>query len=208
MEDVLDVYQRPLDAKRPQVCLDEKPVQLIGEKRIPIPAEPGRLQRYDYQYERNGVVNLFMVSVPLLGFRHVEVTERRTAKDLAEILRWLAEDEFAEAEAIVLVTDNLNTHTTACLYEAFEPERAQAIARKFEWHYTPKHGSWLNMAEIELAALGKQCLGKRRIGSKEELASEVAAWEEDRNTRGVGIHWQFRTADARIKLRHLYPPIQ
>jgi hypothetical protein len=206
MEDVLEVYHRPFDERRPLVCLDEVPVQLVGETRTPLPAAPGRLERYDYEYVRNGTANLFMAFEPLLGWRAVEVTERRTAKDLAEVLRWLAEDVHAEAKKVVLVTDNLNTHTPACLYEAFAPARARAIAERLEWHYTPKHGSWLNMAEIELAALAKQCLG-RRIGSLEELREEVAAWHEERNERMVEARWQFTTAKARIKLHRLYPSL-
>ncbi|SRR5579871_612327 len=204
MEDVLEVYHRPYDARRPLVCLDEVPVQLVGETRVPLPPKPGQPRRYDYEYRRNGTANVFMVFEPLLGVRWVKVTERRTAKDLAEVLRELVEDIYEQARKVVLVTDNLNTHGPGCLYEAFEPARARRIAEKLEWHYTPKHGSWLNMAEIELAALGKQCLG-RRIGSREELAREAAAWEEERNERQVEVHWQFTTAKARVKLRRLYP---
>jgi transposase len=207
MEDVLEVYHRPYDPRRPLVCLDEVPVQLVGETRTPLPARPGEPERYDYEYVRNGAANLFMAFEPLLGWRAVQVTERRTAKDFAEVLRWLVEEVHDEARKVVLVTDNLNTHTPGCLYEAFEPERARRIAEKLEWHYTPKHGSWLNMAEIELAALGKQCLG-RRIGSMEELRNEVAAWQEERNDRQVEAHWQFTTSKARVKLRRLYPSIQ
>src|SRR4051794_477107 len=186
MEDVLEVYHRPYAERRPLVCLDEVPVQLAGETRVPLPAEPGRPARYDYEYKRNGTANLFMISEPLLGWRSAQVTERRTARDFAEVLRWLAEEVHAEADRVVLVVDNLNTHTPGCLYEAFEPARARRIAEKLEWHYTPKHGSWLNMAEVELAALAKQCLG-RRIGSRQELEREVAAWEEERNERQVGV---------------------
>jgi hypothetical protein len=207
MEDVLEVYHRPFDERRPLVCLDEVPVQLVGETRTPLPARPGEPARYDYEYVRNGTANLFMVFQPLLGVRWVKVTERRAARDLAEVLRELVEDIHDEARKVVLVTDNLNTHGPGCLYEAFEPSRARRIAEKLEWHYTPKHGSWLNMAEIELAALGKQCLG-RRIGSRAELAREVGAWEEERNERQVEVHWQFTTSKARIKLRKLYPSIQ
>jgi transposase len=207
MEDVLAVYHRPYDERRPLVCVDEVPVQLVGETRTPLPPEPGQPQRYDYEYVRNGTANLFLASEPLLGWRAVQVTERRTARDFAEFLRWLVEEVHEDARKVVLVTDNLNTHSPGCLYEAFAPERARRIAERLEWHYTPKHGSWLNMAEIELAALGKQCLG-RRIGSMEELAREVAAWEQERNERQVGVHWQFTTAKARVKLRRLYPPIQ
>jgi hypothetical protein len=206
MEDVLEVYHRPYDPERPQVCLDEVPVQLVSETRTPLPAEPGRPQRYDYEYARQGTANLFMIAEPLLGWRHVEVTEHRTAKDLAEVLRWLAEDVHPDAAKLVLVTDNLNTHGPGCLYEALEPARARRIAERLEWHYTPKHGSWLNVAEIELAALAKQCLG-RRIGSLEELKREVAAWQEQRNEAQVGVNWQFTTANARTKLRRLYPSV-
>ena len=207
MGDVLEVYHRPYDERRPLVCLDEVPVQLVGEARTPLPARPGAPQRYDYEYVRNGTANLFLAFEPLLGWRAVQVTARRTAKDLAEVLRWLAEDVHGDALRLVLVTDNLNTHGPGCLYEAFEPARARRIAEKVEWHYTPRHGSWLNMAEIELAALGKQCLG-RRIGSLAELAREAGAWEDERNERQVEDHWQFTTAKARVKLRRLYPTIQ
>jgi hypothetical protein len=155
---------------------------------------------------RNGTANLFMIFEPLLGWRAAQVTERRTAKDFAEVLRWLVEELHPDARKVVLVTDNLNTHGPGCLYEALEPARARRIAEKLEWHYTPRHGSWLNMAEIELAVLSKQCLG-RRIGSREELAREVAAWEYERNERQVGANWQFTTAKARIKLRRLYPSV-
>jgi len=206
MEDVLEVYHRPFDERRPLVCVDEVPVQLVGETRLPVPAAPGRPQRYDYEYVRNGTANLFLAFEPLLGWRAVQVTERRTAKDLAEFLRWLVEDLHAEARRVVLVTDNLNTHTPGCLYEAFAPARARAIAGRLEWHYTPRHGSWLNMAEVELAALSKQCLG-RRIGSREELEREVSAWQEERNERMVGARWQFTTAKARVKLHRLYPSL-
>jgi len=204
MEDVLDVYHRPFDPDRPVVCVDEQPKQLVSETRVPLPPRPGTPARYDYEYKREGVANLFMVFQPLLGWRYVWPTERRTAKDFAEVLRWLAEDLYPDAERLVLVTDNLNTHTPACLYEAFEPARARRIAARLEWHYTPKHGSWLNMAEIELSVLSRQCLG-RRIESAEEMEREVGAWQDDRNEREVGVQWRFTTADARIKLRHLYP---
>jgi transposase len=206
MEDVLEVYHRPYDERRPLICLDELPVQLVGEARVPLPAAPGRPARYDYEYVRNGTANAFMIFAPLVGWRAVQVTERRTAKDLAEVLRWLAEDVHPEARRLVLVTDNLNTHGPGCLYEALGPARARRIAGRLEWHYTPRHGSWLNMAEIELAALSKQCLG-RRIESAERLAREVAAWEYERNERQVGVNWQFTTAKARIKLHRLYPTV-
>ena len=206
MEDVLDVYHRPYDPRRPQVCLDEAGKQLVGEAVQPIPAEPGQPERFDYEYVRNGTANLFMVTEPLLGWRAVPVTERRTAKYYAEVLRWLAEDVYPDAEAIVLVQDNLNTHTLASLYEAFEPEQARRLAERFEVHYTPKHGSWLNVAEIELSVLARQCLD-RRIASTEELQREVGAWEAERNERAAEVRWRFTTAEARIKLHRLYPSL-
>ncbi len=206
MEDVLEVYHRPFDPQRPLVCLDEASKQLIGEVAEPVPAEPGQPERIDYEYVRNGTANLFMISEPLTGWRHVEVTDRRTAVDFAEVVRALVEEVYPEAEKVVLVLDNLNTHKLASLYEAFPPERARRIAERLEVHHTPKHGSWLNMAEIELSVLVRQCLD-RRIESREELEREVAAWEEERNERGVEVRWQFTTADARIKLRRLYPAL-
>jgi hypothetical protein len=206
MEDVLDVYHRPYDEKRPLVCLDEASKQLIGEVIEPIPAEPGQPERFDYEYTRNGTANLFMISEPLLGWRAVKVTARGTAVDFAEVVRWLVEEVHEEAEKVVLVMDNLNTHKLASLYEAFPPEQARRIAERLEIHHTPKHGSWLNMAEIELSVLARQCLG-RRIETNEELEREVAAWEEERNKRGVEVRWRFTTAEARIKLRRLYPTI-
>jgi DDE superfamily endonuclease len=207
MEDVLDVYQRPFAPGRPLVCIDEQPQQLVSEVRTPLPARPGTPARYDYEYRREGTANLFLVSQPLIGWRQVLATERRTAQDFAEVLRYLAEDLYPEADRLVLVTDNLNTHTTGCLYEAFEPDRARAIAERLEWHYTPKHGSWLNVAEVELAALTKQCLG-RRIGSLPDLRRQVEAWADDRNQRAVEVKWRFTTTNARIRLRTLYPSIQ
>jgi DDE superfamily endonuclease len=207
MEDVLEVYHRPFDPARPMVCRDEASKQLIGEVAEPVPAAPGRPERIDYEYVRNGTANLFMISEPLIGWRHVEVTERRTAVDFAEVVRWIVEDLHPGAEKVVLVLDNLNTHKLASLYEAFEPERARRIAARLEVHHTPKHGSWLNMAEIELSVLSRQGLD-RRIGTRGELRQEVAAWEGERDQRGVVIQWRFTTADARIKLRRLYPPLQ
>jgi hypothetical protein len=206
MEDVLDVYHRPYDEKRPLVCLDEASRQLIGETILPIAAAPGRPARVDYEYVRNGTANLFMVSEPLLGWRAVKITQRRTAVDFAEVIRWLVEDVHEEAEVVVLVMDNLNTHKIASLYEAFPPEQARRIAERLEIHHTPKHGSWLNVAEIELSVLSRQCLD-RRIESMEELTREVTAWEEDRNERGVETRWRFTTAEARIKLHRLYPSL-
>lgn len=207
MEDVLEVYHRPFDPDRPIVCLDEASKQLIGETRTPLPPEPGRPERFDYEYVRNGTANLFMLSQSLLGWRTVLVTERRTALDFAEVVRGLVEDLHSDAEKVVLVMDNLNTHKLASLYEAFPPERARRIAHKLEIHYTPKHGSWLNVAEIELSVLARQCLD-RRMETAEMLRREVAAWEEPRNERAAEVQWRFTTADARIKLRHLYPSLQ
>jgi hypothetical protein len=207
MEDVLEVYHRPYDAKRPLVAIDETSKQLVGEVMQPLPAMPGQPQRFDYEYVRNGTANLFMISEPLLGRRAVQVTERRTAKDFAEVLRWLVEDRHPDADQVVVVMDNLNTHKRAALYEAFPPEQARRIAEKLEIHHTPKHGSWLNVAEVELSVLARQCLD-RRIGSAEELKREVTVWEDDRNQRGVEIQWRFTTADARIKLHRLYPSLQ
>jgi hypothetical protein len=207
MEDVLDVYHRPYDEKRPLVCIDEASKQLVGEVVRPLPPEPGQPERFDYEYVRNGTANLFMISQPLLGWRAVQVTDRRTAKDFAEVLRWLVEDVHAEAEKVVLVTDNLNTHKPASLYETFPPEQARRIAERIEWHYTPKHGSWLDMAEIELSVLSRQCLN-RRIGTRPELEAAVGAWEAERNERGVEVQWRFTTADARIKLHRLYPSLK
>jgi hypothetical protein len=207
MEDVLEVYHRPYDPSRPQVCLDEASKQLVGETVQPLPPEPGQPERFDYEYVRNGTANLFMISEPLAGWRHVMVTDRRTAKDFAEVLRWLAEDVYSEAEAIVLVMDNLNTHKLASLYEAFPPDQARRLAERFEIHYTPKHGSWLNVAEIELSVLARQCLD-RRIESVEALLRQLEPWEVERNHRAVGANWRFTTADARIKLKRLYPAVQ
>src|SRR5512147_883242 len=190
MEDVLDVYHRPYDENRPLVCLDEASKQLIGEVIEPIPAEPGQPERFDYEYTRNGTANLFMISEPLVGWRTVPVTERRTAKDFAEVVRWLVEEVHAEAEKVVLVQDNLNTHKLASLYEAFPPEEARRLCDRLEVHYTPKHGSWLDMAEIELGILQRQCLD-RRLSDRETVATEVAAWQNDRNAAECRVNWQF-----------------
>jgi hypothetical protein len=207
MEDVLEVYHRPYDERRPLVALDEASKQLVGEVVQPVPARPGQPERFDYEYVRNGTANLFMLAEPLLGWRTVQVTERRTARDFAEVLRWLVEELHPEADKVVVVMDNLNTHKLASLYEAFEPERARRIAEKLEVHHTPKHGSWLNVAEIELSVLAGQCLD-RRIPDSATLRREVAVWEEDRNERGGAVRWRFTTADARIKLHRLYPVFQ
>ena len=207
MEDVLEVYQRPHDPKRPLVCLDETSKQLIKETRTPIAAKPGRSARHDYEYERNGVANLFMMFAPLEGWRHVKVTDRRTAVDYAHALKDLSDTLFPDADKITLVQDNLSTHTTASLYEAFPAAEARRLVERFEWHYTPKHGSWLDMAESELAVLSTQCLD-RRIPDKQTLIDEVAAWEQRRNTHQTRANWQFTTADARVKLASLYPQFE
>lgn len=204
MEDILNVYQRPYAAKRPVICLDEKSKELHTTPRGELKMKPGRDQRQDYEYARQGVSNLFLAVEPLQGRRRVRVTERRTALDFAEQLRLLVEEDYPEAETIVLVTDNLNTHTPACLYARFEPSQAHRIARKLEWRYTPEHGSWLNMAECELSVLSRQCLA-RRIPDITTLTTEVAAWEANRNAAQVTVDWHFTTADARIKLKRLYP---
>ncbi len=207
MEDVLDVYARPYDAKQPLVCLDETSKELRDTPRGHLPMQPEQPERQDYEYVRNGVSNLFMAVEPLRGWRKVRVTDRRTAQDFAEQLRILVEEDFADADRIVLVTDNLNTHTPACLYERFEPTHARRIASKLEWHYTPEHGSWLNIAECELSVLARQCLD-RRIPDKATLEEETAAWESRRNAAHVTVEWQFTSAEARIKLKRLYPVLK
>lgn len=204
MEDVLDVYQRPYNPKRPLVCVDEMTKELNSTPYGTLPLSPDQPQREDYEYERHGTVNVFMSVEPLAGKRRVRVTERHTRFDFAEELRCLVEDDYPEAEQIVLVTDNLRTHSLYALYETFPAEQARNIARKLEWHYTPEHGSWLNIAETELSALSTQCTG-RRMASREVFTGEVAAWEKRRNERTVRTLWQFRTEDARLKLRRLYP---
>ena len=206
MEDVLDVYTRPHDPARPLVCLDETSKQLVAETRTPQLMRPGLPARHDYEYKRNGTANIFMLFAPLEGWRHAEVTERRTAIDYAKILRDLSDIHFPKAEKIVLVQDNLNTHTPASLYEAFEPAEARRIIERFDWHYTPKHGSWLNLAESELAVLSSQCLA-RRIADAATLTTQVAAWRTRRNTHNAKANWHFTTADARVKLKSLYPAL-
>jgi hypothetical protein len=206
MEDVLEVYTRPYEERFPQVCLDEKSKQLVGEVREPLAVLPGRPARYDYEYERNGTANLFIISEPLAGWRHISVTERRTKIDWANCIKELVDLHYPEAEKIVLVLDNLNTHTPGALYEAFTPTEARRIAKNLEIHYTPKHGSWLNMAEIELSVLARQCLDQR-IPDQQTLAEEVGAWEAERNAAESSIEWRFTTQEARIKLKHLYPEI-
>jgi hypothetical protein len=204
MEDVLEVYHRPFDPQRPVVCLDETTKQLVSETRSPLPATTGRPVSYDYEYERQGVASLFMMCSPLSGWREVRVQERRTKIDYAQCLRALAEEHFPQAQKIVLVQDNLNTHVTASLYEAFPPVIARRLLERFEFHYTPKHGSWLNIAEIELSVLSRQCLN-RRIGHWNTLRQEIAAWTARRNQPNSKINWRFTTEDARIKLKKLYP---
>jgi hypothetical protein len=204
MEDVLEVYHRRHDPECPVVCLDEASKQLIAETRVPIPAQPGQTARFDYEYERHGTVNLFMMFAPLDGWRHVKPTDRHTAVDYAQVLKELSDTHFPAARKIVLVQDNLNTHKPASLYEAFPPAEARRLVERFEWHYTPKHGSWLDMAESELAVLSSQCLD-RRIPDKQTLIDEVAAWQHRRNNKHAKADWQFTTADARVKLKRLYP---
>jgi hypothetical protein len=207
MEDVLDVYHRPYDPQRPVVCVDEASKQLIVEVRAPLPPQPGQVAKYDSEYERRGTANLFMAVEPLAGKRTVQVTDRRTKTDWAQFIRWLLTKVYPEAERVVLVMDNLNTHSVGSLYDAFDPPTAWQLAARLEIHHTPKHGSWLNMAETELSILSRQCLD-RRIDCKELLASEVATWEQLRNAHQAKIDWQFTTADARTKLKRLYPSFQ
>ncbi len=206
MEDVLEVYQRPHDPACPVVCLDETSKQLIAETRVPIAAKPGRAARFDYEYQRNGTVNLFMMFAPLEGWRHVKVTDRHAAVDYAQLLKELSDTHFPDASKIVLVQDNLNIHKPASLYEAFPAAEARRLVERFEWHYTPKHGSWLDMAESELGVLSSQCLD-RRIPDKHTLIEEVAAWQDSRNKHHAKADWQFTAADARVKLKRLYPVI-
>jgi len=207
MEDVLDVYVLPYDPNRPVVCMDETSKQLVAEVRTPLEAAPGHPQRYDGEYRRCGVANIFMFTEPLGGWRRVCVTEHRKMLDWAEQIRILLEEDYPDAEQVVLVMDNLNTHSIGSLYEAFDPVKARELARRLEIHYTPKHGSWLNIAESELSVLGRQCLD-RRIESMDCLASECQGWNIERNTMQKGVDWQFTTADARIKLKRLYPHVK
>jgi transposase len=207
MEDVLDVYTRPYDPRYPQVCMDEVSKQLLRDAREPLPMEPGRPERRDYEYERDGVVNVFLFCEPLQAKRWVDVTDRRTKVDWAKQIKELVDQRYPEAERIALVMDNLNTHTPASLYEAFDPVEAKRLAEKLEIHYTPKHGSWLNMAEIELSVLSRQCL-EQRVPDFETLQAEVEAWQNRRNATSGKVDWRFTTEDARIKLKRLYPSIQ
>lgn len=204
MEDVLEVYRRPYDPRFPQVCLDEVSTQLLADTRPPQPPAPGRVAREDYEYRRQGVANLFLCCEPLRGWRRTTVTERRTRQDWARVIKGLVDEDYATAERIVLVLDNLNTHTLGSLYEAFPPAEARRLAEKLEIHHTPKHGSWLNIAEIELSILRRQCL-TRRIPNYQILSREAAAWDARQNARAGTVTWRFTTADARIRLKHLYP---
>ena len=204
MEQVLDVYKRPYDKDYPVVCMDESPKQLIKQTKVPIPIKPGREKRIDFEYERCGVCNIFMANEPLKGRRYVEVRQSKTKKDWAYFIKTLADNQYPNVKKIILVMDNLNTHSPSALYEVFSPQEAKRIWDRFEFVYTPKHGSWLNMAEIELNVLNRQCLS-RRMDNIEEVTHEVKAWAEDRNNMKAKINWQFTTQDARIKLKTLYP---
>jgi len=206
MEDVLDLYSEPYDPNRPVVCFDETSKQLVSEKRSPIPAKAGRRERFDYEYQRNGTRNLFMFCEPQAGWRHMEVTERRTMQDFAHQMRWLVDTAYPGVEKIRVVLDNLNTHRRASLYQTFEPEEARRVIKRLEFHHTPKHGSWLNMAEIEFSVFSKQCLN-RRIGDAGLLQREVAALETERNQAKATINWRFSTVDARKKLHRIYPSV-
>jgi hypothetical protein len=206
MEAVLEVYQTTYNPEVPVICIDEATKQLVQETRVPIPAEPGQPERIDYEYERNGTVNLFMVCEPMVGWRRVEVTEQRTAVDYARLLKTLVDEDYPHAKTLRVVQDNLNTHSPASLYKAFEPAEAQRILSRLDFCYTPKHGSWLNMAEIELSVLGRQCLD-RRMPDLDTLKREVAAWQDNRNHEETWVDWRFTTADARVKLQRLYPSI-
>lgn len=206
MEDILDLYHEPRHSEYPMVCLDEASKQLTKETRIPLPTRVGDVAKYDYEYERNGTANLFIFFAPLESWRYIKVTNRRTMVDFAHCMQDLVDIHFPKAEKIIVVMDNLNTHKFASLYEAFPPEEARRIARKLEFRYTPKHGSWLNMAEIELSVLQRQCL-KARIPNMDILKEKITLWEDNRNKSDATITWRFTTDEARIKLRHLYPTI-
>ena len=206
MESVLEVYQTAYNPKIPVICIDEATKQLVKETQVPIPAERGQPERFDYEYERNGTANLFMICEPMVGWRRVEVTQQRTAIDYAHLLKTIVDSDYAQAEKLIVIQDNLNTHSPASLYKAFEPQEAQRILSRLEFCHTPKHGSWLNMAEIELSILSRQCLD-RRIPDLETLKSEVDAWQDNRNHEETWIDWRFTTADARVKLHRLYPSI-
>ena len=204
MEDVLDLYAEPYDPRRPVVCFDETSTQLLSEPRPALPAKPGRPRRQDYEYRREGTRNLFLTCEPLRGWRHVAITQRRTQQDFAHQMRWLVDQAYPEAQVVRVVLDNLNTHRAASLYQAFPAPEARRIVKRLEFHHTPKHGSWLNMAEIEFSVFSRQCLG-RRIGDEQALKREIAALEHERNQTAATIHWRFTTNDARRKLEHIYP---
>lgn len=207
MEDVLEVYARPYDAEKPVVCMDEKPYQLLDHVREPLPLRPGSVEKVDSEYSRNGTCSIFIFTEPLAGWRYTEALEHRTKVDWANQVKWLLDEQYPDAEKVVMVMDNLNTHSISSLYEAFSPEEAFRLAQRLEIHYTPKHGSWLNIAECELAALSAQCLGKRRIPDMQTLNAELACWRTYRNRTQKGVDWQFTTDDARVKLKRLYPII-
>ena len=207
MEDVLEVYSRPYDPAKPMICMDEKPFQLLGETREPIPAQPGSVEKVDHEYIREGTCSIFLFTEPLAGWRYAQAFEQRTKKDWAIRVQWVLDNQYPDAEKVVLVMDNLNTHVISSFYETFPPEEAFRLAQRLEIHYTPKHGSWLDIAEIELSALATQCLGDRRIPTIEALNKELSAWETRRNANQKGVDWHFTTADARTKLKHLYPII-
>jgi hypothetical protein len=207
MEDVLEVYARPYNPKKPVVCMDEKPYQKLNNVRDPFPVRPGSIEKIDSEYKREGTCSIFIYTEPLSGWRHAEALEHRTKKDWANMTKWVLDEQYPDAEKVVLVSDNLNTHTISSLYEAFPPEEAFRLAQRLELHFTPKHGSWLNIAECELSALAVQCLGDRRIPDIETLNAELAAWHMRRNKAQKGVDWQFTTDDARTKLKRLYPVI-
>jgi hypothetical protein len=207
MEDVLEVYSRPYDPAKPVVCMDEKPFQLLGEVREPLPKKPGKVEKIDNEYIREGTCSIFIFTEPLAGWRYAEAFEHRTKKDWAHRVKWVLDNQYRDAEKVVLVMDNLNTHVISSFYETFPPEEAFRLSQRLEIHYTPKHGSWLDIAEIELSALAVQCLGDRRIPSIEALNKELSAWESKRNIDQRGVDWHFTTADARTKLKRRYPVV-
>ena len=207
MEDVLAIYARPYDPQKPVVCMDEKPYQLLDHVREPLLARPGFTEKVDNEYIRNGTCSIFIFTEPLAGWREADALPRRTKVDWANKIKWLLDEQYSEEEKVVLVLDNLNTHSLSSLYEAFPPEEAFRLAQRLEIHYTPKHGSWLNIAEIELSAMAAQCLGKRRIPDIDTLNAELSAWQTGRNSKQKGVDWQFTTEDARIKLKSLYPVV-
>jgi len=208
MEDVLETYAQPYNPEWPVLCMDEQPVQLLNETRVPIAATSGHGRRVDYEYERNGTASIFMFAEPLSGYRQATARERRTKADWAVEVAQLLDTRYADCAGVTLVCDNLNTHTRGAFYEAFEPERARAYVKRIDFRYTPKHGSWLNVAECELSCLTGQCLGDRRIGELTELQTEIATWSEKTNAKQRGVDWQFRIDDARVKLKRLYPKIK